>query len=427
MTTSYGKPYWWEAAEPEPTESGPPPAKVDVAIAGGGYAGLGAAIPLARAGRDVAVLERDRPGEGASTRNGGITSGNLRWSYARMKSAFGADAAKAFYREATEAREDLQRFIEAENIDCDFNLTGRFAGALCDKHLDAQKRAAELHHRELDIETIIVDAANQRNEIGSDYFKGGVIRPDMGGVHPGKLHKEMRRVAEEAGAKICGGTRVASIERNGAGFEVKTEKGVVRANHVIAATNGYTDEGLPWLRRRLVPVVSEIIATEPLDPDMMKRLMPKHQMFSESRHLAHYFRPSPDNSRILFGGRRYSGDFDQSREGLRQVMLKVFPELKDIGISHHWFGYVAFPMDQLPKFKEKDGIIYATGFCGSGVVWARWAGMKAANRILQRGDSATSFESRRFLPIPLYNGNPWFVPAMIAWYNVQDWMDGVRK
>ena len=424
---SYGKPYWWEAAEPEAADAGPLPSKTDVVIVGGGYTGMGAAIPLARAGRQVVVLERNRPGEGASSRNGGITSGNIRWSFSRLTSIFGAATARAVYLEQIAARADLYAFIESENVQCDFDLSGRFAGALSPKLFEGQKRESDVLHRELGIESVIVERADQHDEIGSDYYYGGVRRPDMGGVHPAKLHREMRRVADQSGARIWGDTGVTGIVKNGNSFDVETTKGTVRADHVIVATNGYTDKGLPWLRRRLVPVVSEIIATEPLSPELMERLMPKPQMYSETRQLAHYYRPSPDGTRVLFGGRRYHSDFAIARERLRQVMVKVFPELQDVKLTHHWFGFVAFPVDQLPKLAVHDGIIYAAGYCGSGVIWARWMGQKAAYRILEREDGASAFESHRFRAIPLYGGKPWFLPIMINWYNFQDRLAGVDR
>lgn len=418
-------PFWWEAAQPQTAERGPLPLRVDVVIVGAGYAGLGAAIPLARSGRRVVVLDRMLPGEGASTRNGGITSGNIRWSFAQLKSTFGVNKARAVYSEQIAARADLHDFIRANDIQCYFQPVGRFAGALTPRLFDGQKREAELLHREMGIESRIVERADQHSQIGSDRYFGGVHRPDMAGLHPARFHQEMARIASQAGADITGNTGVEHIRHKGKLFEISTTRGTICADDVIVATNGYTDHGTPWLRRRLVPVVSEIIATEPLEPELMDRLMPGRQMYSETRQLAHYFRPSPDGRRIIFGGRRYHNDPVTAREILRRQMLRVFPALNDVRISHHWFGYVAYPTDQLPKLAVKDGIHYAAGFCGSGVVWARWMGQKAANRILMRDSVETAFVAP-FRAIPFYRGKPWFLPGMIGWYNFQDWRAGVK-
>jgi len=423
MPETMDRPFWWDAAGPQPAEYESLPKTIDVAIIGGGYTGMGAALPLARAGRQVAVIERDRPGDGASSRNGGITSGNLRLSFAQLVSKFGTDKAKAFYAEGVTARADLYAFIKAEKLDCDYQDVGRFSGAMTPGDFDGLRRSADLLHRHVGIETEVIQRADQFAEIGSELYHGGTRRPDIGGLHPGKLHRELRRVAEAAGAKLYGGTAVIDIQRVGAVFDVKTSRGTIRAKHVIVATNGYSDKGVPWLRKRVVPVISEMIATQPLSPNLMQTLMPKRQMHSETAALGHYYRPSPDGTRLLLGGRRYHNDPGAARERLRAALVSIFPEVADTELSHHWFGFVAFPMDQLPKLDIHDGIIYAAGFCGSGVVWARWMGAKAASLVLGLEDK-TVFAEDRFPTIPLYNGTPWFLPLMMNFYRLKDNLSG---
>ena len=154
------------------------------------------------------------------------------------------------------------------------------------------------------------------------------------------------------------------------------------------AVNGYADASDRWLRRRLVPVRSRIIATEPLSPNLMGALMPRRMMCSETRKLHYYYRPSPDGRRILFGGRdgTIAGDPDWPTENLRQALVDIFPELANTAITHSWFGHVAMNRDMIPRIFTRAGVRYAAGYCGSGVVWARWAGDKAARQIL--GDSS---------------------------------------
>ena len=200
MTKPATEAYWWQAAPLTTTPQRAVEPSCDVAIIGAGYTGLSAAISLARAGRSVQLFDRQRPGEGASTRNGGITSGNLRLSDATLATRFGAPAAAAILEEGKAAREDLYRFIAAEGIDCDFELVGRFAGAYAPRDYDTLARAADTLHRTLGIEAYAVPRAEQRGFLGTDTYHGGNVRMDIGGIHPAKFHAGMLRVAQAIGA-----------------------------------------------------------------------------------------------------------------------------------------------------------------------------------------------------------------------------------
>ncbi len=416
------EPYWWEAAPPQTLPQETIPSRADVVIVGAGYTGLSAAITLARAGRSVQVFDRQRPGEGASTRNGGIASGNLRPGYAELAKKFGDKRAKAIDLEAKAAREDLAAFIAREGIECDFRIVGRFTGAANAKDYDKLARDADHLHKALGVEAYAVPRAEQRRELGTDFYHGGMVRKDIGGLHPAKLHAGMLRIALAAGAKVHGQTGVTGIKPSGDGYEVATERGPVTARHVIMGTNGYTDGVDPWLRRRLVPVRSRIIATAPLSDNLMRELMPKGYMLSETRKLHYYYRPSPDGRRILFGGRdgTIAGDPTWPTDSLRRALLDIFPVLNDVDITHSWFGHVAMNRDMIPRVFSKDGVRYAAGYCGSGVVWARWAGEKAADQILGRPEGETALDFRAPPAVPFFNGTPWFMPGVFAWMTLQD-------
>jgi glycine/D-amino acid oxidase-like deaminating enzyme len=414
--------YWWEAAPLAPTVHLPLKPTCDVVIVGAGYTGLSAAITLARAGRSVQVFDKQRAGEGASTRNGGITSGNLRPSHAQLTRHFGEQQALAILAEAKAAREDLYRFIAEERIDCDFALTGRFSGASAPADYEKLAREADVLSRRFGIEAYAVPRSDQQRFLGTGFYHGGSVRMDVGGLHPAKLHAGMLRLASAAGATIHGETAVLGIRREGEAYEVTTTRGTVRASDVIVGVNGYTDKADRWLRRRLVPVRSRIIATAPLSPNLMGELMPRRMMCSETRKLHYYYRPSPDGTRILFGGRdgTIAGDPDWPIENLRRALIDIFPILDTVEITHSWYGHVAMNRDNIPRIFSRNGMRYAGGYCGSGVVWARWAGQKVARQVLGESSGESSLDFRPPAAVPLFAGTPWFMPVVFGWLKLQD-------
>jgi len=415
-------PYWWEAAPVRPLPTQPLATQADVVIVGAGYAGLTAGLTLARAGRSVVVLDKMNPGEGASSRNGGITSGNIRLSYAELVRKHGEARAIAIEAEGKAAREFIYDFIRTEGLNCDFSLTGRFYGAIGKEQYDTMARGAEKLQKTLGIESYAVPHAEQRQYLGTDHYRGGSVRMDIGGLHPGKYHAEILRVTLAAGVTVHSDTAVKSITRDNAGFRVETSAGTIAGRQVLVCTNGYTDGANPWLRRRLVPIRSRIIATEELPPELMAQLMPRRMMCGEAKVLGYYYRPSPDGKRILLGGRdaSQSGDPAAPTLMLRDGLINLFPELEDVKISHSWFGNVAMHRDMLPRIFEHNGLTYATGFCGSGVVWAPWIGSRAAHKLLGDDQRKSAFDFRPMSAIPLYAGKPYFMPALIQLYRLQD-------
>jgi glycine/D-amino acid oxidase-like deaminating enzyme len=423
------EPLWWEAAPPQRLAKTPVVPHCDVVIVGAGYTGLAAALTLVRAGRSVQVFDRQRPGEGASTRNGGIASGSLRLSFPAMICKFGIDRAIAFQAEAKAAREDLADFIRRENIDCDFNLAGRFTGASAAKDYEPMAREAELLRKHLAIDAHAIPRGEQHTILGTDFYHGGMLRADIGGLHPAKLLAGMLARVCEAGAIVHGETAVLGVRHQAQDFEVETTRGRVKAFCVVVGTNGYTDRVDPWLRRRMVPVRSRIIATAPLSANMMCSLMPRGVMCGETRKLHYYYRPSPDGRRILFGGRdgTITGDSPRPSQALKRALVDIFPDLHGAEITHSWFGYVAMNRDMLPRIFTRNGVRYAAGYCGSGVVWARWAGKKTALQIIGDADGKSTLDFRPPPAVPLFNGTAWFMPAVYSWLRFRDAIDRLSR
>ncbi len=377
---------------------------------------------MARAGRAVVVLEADAPGRGASTRNGGICGGMLRVPFGELSERHGIERAAALYREGQRALDYLAEFVQREGIACHFARVGRFTGAHTARHYETLARTAEVLRRHVGLEADMVGRTEQRREIGSDAYHGGRVLHRDAGLHPGLYHQGLLERTEEAGATVVAHTPVTGLARERTGFTVATTRGRLAARDVIVASNGYTGAATPFLRCRLVPMGSYMIATEPLGAEVMARLMPKGRMLTDTKRLLHYFRPSPDGERVLFGGRpaRDEADLRTTGERLRRAMVGIYPELADARITHSWTGSVALTFDRLPHAGVHDGVHYAVGYCGSGVVMATYFGHKAALRVLGAREAASAFDGLPFPTLPFYSGRPWFVPLVGFYSRIAD-------
>ncbi|MGR6467691.1 NAD(P)/FAD-dependent oxidoreductase [Rhizobium sp. PAMB 3182] len=424
LTSVQSTPYWWDDCDFQSLPVQPVGATCDVVIVGGGYTGLSAAIELARAGRHVQLFDRQPLGKAASSRNGGMASGSIRPSRKALVKRFGEARANGILLEGKAAREDLRHFVEEERIDCDFFLSGLFDGAMTPGEADDLRRHADFLHRMIGIEAFPVEKADLGSYIGTDLYIGGFVRKDIGGLQPAKLLAGMIRIAVSTDAVIHENTAVLGWSEEAGGVRVRTQRGEVLAKKLLVCTGGYTDAFDPWLRRRLVPVRSRIIATEPLGTEVMDRLMPARMMYGDMRKLSYYYRPSPDGTRILFGGRDGTTEGDPSAPTvhLQAELARLFPDLRGVGITHSWFGYVDMNRDMVPRMFSRGNTVYATGYCGSGVVWARWLGKKAAFRILGDKDQARSAFDIDTPPkaIPFYSGRPWFIPIVYSMYERHD-------
>ncbi len=410
-------PFWWEGAPLAAPSAEKPRATADVVVIGGGYTGLSAALVLARAGRSVQVLEAETPGIGASSRNGGMCGEALKPGLGTLTKRYGRDRALALLTEAREALTWLGDFIAEEGLDCDFARVGGFAGAVLPAQYEGLAREMEVLRKAVGFEADMVPKAEVRSEIGTDLYVGGRVAHRRAGLNPARYHAALLQRVRDAGAVVTGDCPVTALRRDG-GFQVTTPRGVVSARDVVVATNGYTGRVTPWLRRRVIPVTSTIIATAELPAEQMARLMPKGRMLSDSNRLLCYFRPSPDRRRVLFGGRPAYQDIgpDKAAQRLRAHMLAVFPELRDVALTHVWSGNIAYTFDRLPHTGTVDGMHYAMGYCGSGVVMSSWLGRKAALRLLGAAEAKSAFADLEHPSFPFYQGRPWFLPLVQAYY-----------
>jgi glycine/D-amino acid oxidase-like deaminating enzyme len=418
-------PYWWETAPLTEAAETPLPRTVDLAIVGSGYAGLAAAITAAENGMSTVVLESGALGEGASTRNGGAVGETLRVSFSTMERKIGRDRAIAFYVAVREARSHLEHLIEAGPIACEYRRVGRFIGAHKPQDYEPLARDLEARRRAIGFDAEMVPQADMHHVIGSDaYFGGRLIRTD-GNLHPARLHQGLLRRATAAGVQIAAHTPVVGHTREGDAFRVRTARGEIAARHLIVATNGYTGALSPWLARRLIPVQSQIIATEALPTATIERLIPARRQIGDTRKLHNYYRTSPDGTRLLFGGRAGAGetrDRLRSASMLRAQMIDVFPELANVRITHAWAGLIAYTFDALPHMASHEGVHYIGGCCGSGVAMQPYLGHKTALKVLGRKEADTPFDNVH-PTLPGYAGSPWFMPPVILYLA---WRDRLR-
>ena len=202
------------------------------------------------------------------------------------------------------------------------------------------------------------------------------------------------------------------------------DRGTLAAGNVIVATNGYTNRNLalPALRRRVIPIGSYMIATEPLAPGVMERLIPNDRVLSDTRRVVLYYRSSPDRRRLLFGGRVALAETDPGTSGpkLHAIMSAIFPELGAARISHSWMGFVAYTFDHLPHLGVHDGLHFAMGYCGTGVAMASWLGHKVALKVLGAPEGVTAFDDLAFQTRPFYRGTPWFLAGAVLYYRLRD-------
>lgn len=280
-------PYWWERT-PRPDLGSPVlPEAIDVAVVGAGYTGLCAALQVARGGRTTLVIDAQDAGWGCSSRNGGQISTSIKPAFDELSRRHGADTAFGILKEGHNALAWIEAFIQQEGIDCDFAVPGRFHGAHSPRQYERMVRAIEQQPPGLEVQAHAVPRAEQHAELGTDAYFGGVVFEQHASLDPGRFHQGLLERVRAAGALVVPDCRATHVQRVASGFELQTARGVVRARDVVVATNGYTGTLTPWLQRRVIPIGSYIIATEPLAAPRMDRLMPKDRVLSDSRKVVH--------------------------------------------------------------------------------------------------------------------------------------------
>ena len=436
-------PYWLDTLPPhDPDESlrdeshesresqipNPESRTYDVAIVGAGYTGLSAARHLARVGATVVVLERERVAFGASSRNGGQVLTGLRVEPARLVARYGERRARELFDASREAIARVEALIAQESIDCEYARVGHLRAAWKGSHFATFRDEQDLLSRVFHHRVELLSRADQRAELGSDAYHGLLIDEGSRALNPARYAHGLAAAASRAGAAIATGAGVTRLVKTGRGWTVSTTSGELQARDVLVATNGYTNGAAPALQRRFVPIGSYIIATEPLSPAEGASVLPRGRVAFDTKYFLYYFRLSADR-RLLFGGRadfrrpedRHPETTRRAAAILRKGLATIFPELAGKAIQYAWSGNVAFTRDEMPRAGKLDGMYYAGGYCGHGVAMATYLGELIARRIAGEPIEHPLFDDH-FAAIPFYDGRPWFLPLVGAYYRFRDFV-----
>ena len=416
-------PYWWHQVEGGDSPPIELPKLIDVAVIGSGFTGSSAALTLARAGREVLVFEANRPGFGASSRNGGYVAKVSMRDFGELVERIGLERAIRLYNEGKQARAYLEQLLEHEQIACHYKSPGRLTAAHTRKAYEALEEELELKRRHVNFDASMVPPESLSTELGSDFYYGAMLTNDAGDMHPGMYVNGLIDRVRSAGVPIAAQTPVTAISQERDGVRLSTPRGVVTAKEVVLATNGYTPKGFTYFARRLIPLKLAVITTQALTREQLTSVIPRGRNVLDTRAMFNAFRPTPDATRLIYMAEP-GIDFDDERaaaRALHQRMIEVFPQLQGVKVFRCWIGNLGMTFDFLPHVGKRQGVHYALGMNGAGVITGTWLGHKLAKRILGESDESV-FDSDDFPTMLGYRGNPWFLPLVTASYRIRDYM-----
>ncbi len=395
--------------------------RADVCIVGAGYTGLSAALHLARAGVDVAVVDAQRIGFGASGRNGGQLGGGQRVDQVKLEKMVGRDAARQLWELGEDAKQLVKSLIAELDIDCALRPGVAWCGSsnadVQDLHDYANHLARDYGYSHMDVP----DAQTWRTICPSPDYTGGIIDRDAGHVHPLRLVLGLARACLAAGVRIYEQSGAHHI-KEGTPVLVQTDRGRVLADHVILAGNGYLGGLNRKVAAQVMPLNNYIVATEPLGT-RAQEVLTQDIAVADSRFVINYFRLSEDKRLLFGGGESYGYRFPKDIRALvRKPLLEVFPSLHDVELTHAWGGTLAITMKRLPYVARLGpNVLSASGYSGHGVGTAIHAGMLMAQAIRGQSDG---FDTMAQIPTRAFPGgsamrSPLLTLAM-SWYAMRD-------
>ena len=402
--------------------------RCDVAIVGGGLAGLSAALELAERGQQVVLLEARELGWGASGRNGGQAIHGLACDQDEIERQLGLDEARRVWSMSIEALDLLRQRIARHGIDCDWR--DGYLGLAT-----SARKGAELAAWADRIDSVYgyplarVSNADLPRWIDSPRYHSGIHDPRSGHLHPLKYTLGLAAAAAAAGVRLHEHSPVTAL-RQGEAPQLVTASGTVTARQVLLAGNVYLHGVAPQLEPRIMPAGTYIACSETLDPALADSLIPSRSAVCDTNFVLDYFRTTNDH-RVLFGGRVSYSTFTPTnlRESMRRRMVRAFPQLGRVKVAYAWGGFVDISMNRAPDFGRLDAalvggarnVYYLQGFSGHGLALTGLAGRLVAEAMTGDASRFDVFARLKHRPFP---GGRWLrMPSLVAgmaWYRLRD-------
>lgn len=393
----------------------------DVAIIGGGYTGLQAAFNLTRLGVSVVLIEGGRFGDGASGRNGGqLGTGQRAWP-AELEAELGFERSKALFEMAENAKHYLLDFAEQHGIDIEYlpgqmNVSHKRGGESDYRH-EAEIMAVRYGYPHVSF----MDREETHDRVGSTRYHYGVRDTGTGHIHPLKLLVGLAKVAAAAGARLHEMTPASALRQAGGKTVIDTPKGTITADRVLIATNAYIGNLEPVTAAHVMPIRSFIGATVPLD--RFPQVLRGFEAVADSRFVVRYFRKSRDG-RLLFGGREaYTADSPRDISShIRRQIAEIYPDLKDVEITHGWGGSVGITLPRKPFARDvMPGVTSLAGYSGHGVMLSNYSGKMYADMVAGNARELDLLQELKIPPFP--GGAKMRKPLLflaLTWYALRD-------
>ncbi len=396
--------------------------QIDVCIVGAGFSGLSTGLHLAEKGYKVAIIEGARVGWGASGRNGGQIVNGLNASLQTIEKRYGQDTATFVAGLVQEGGEIIRERIGTYDIQCDLKEKNIFTG-LTRAHMQELEERMKLWARYGIENQEMLDKQQLREHVDSDLYEGGLIDHSGGHMHPLNLCLGEAAAFEQLGGVIYEMSPVSSVDTKAARPVARTAKGSMSCKTLVLCGNAYLGHVVPELTSRVMPVSTQVMATEPLGEDRAKALIPQDACVEDIRYILDYYRLSGDKRLLFGGGTVYGGADPRDIEGkLRHNMEKVFPQLKGVKVDYAWSGNFALSFSRVPQMgRIGNNTYFAHGYSGHGVT-----GSHTFGRILSEAIDGDLTRFDVFDKVPWYpfpGGRLFRVPYSMAgswWYGLRD-------